>query len=187
MIRFLQFLAKGLRQFRRDTAGNGTIEFVLVLPGFFVLFTSAYESGMLSTRQVMLEHALDVTVREVRIGQLTAPNATELHKLLVQSICDNSKVIDNCLNEVKLEMLTLDPRNWQAPSRKVDCIDREAEGEPSLTLNTGGNNQVMLLRVCAQFDPLVPTSGIGKGLVDKHNQPYYGLYAVSSFVMEPFQ
>lgn len=182
MISFFGKMLRGARRFRDSEDGNGTIEFVLVLPGFMLFFLSAYEGGVLSIRHVMLEHALDATVREVRLGVIPIPT----HDLLTTRICEYATLIPDCSNQVRLEMVSRDPRNWEAFSSEVACVDREEEGDPVLNFNPGLNNELMILRACVLFDPVIPTAALGKA-IPKESQGAYALVATSSYVMEPFQ
>ena len=181
MMSLMKRIASGLRTFGRSEDGNGTIEFVLVLPGFFLLFTAAYEGGVLSTRHVMLERGLDTAVREVRIGRILSPT----HETLTQRICDYASIIPDCMTNIRLEMIPNDPRNWADPNDEVACVDREEEGDPVLNFTNGGNNELMILRACVLFDPMIPTTGLGKH-IPKESGGAYGLVATSSYVMEPF-
>ena len=178
----IRTITKAVRSFRRNEDGNATIEFVIALPAFMLLFTSAYEAGMLSTRHVMLERGLDVAVREVRIGKMINPT----HERLTERICEVASLIPDCANQLRLEMVSVDPVNFVAPSSDVACVDREETGTPVLNFNTGLNNEVMILRACALFDPMLPTSGLGKQ-IPKESGGAYGLVATSAYVMEPFQ
>ncbi|MFK7878015.1 MAG: TadE/TadG family type IV pilus assembly protein [Paracoccaceae bacterium] len=175
-------ISGALRDFGRNEDGNGTIEFVLVLPGFMLLFTSAYEAGMLSTRHVMLERGLDSAVRDVRIGRIPQPD----HEILTQRICDYASIIPNCMTNIRLEMIQRNPRAWVDPNDEVACVDREEEGDPVLNFTNGGNNELMILRACVLFEPMIPTSGLGKA-IPKESGSAYALVATSSYVMEPFQ
>ena len=51
-----------LRRFLRREDGTASLEIVLVLPFFMMLFMSAYEGGMISMRHMMLERGLDLAV-----------------------------------------------------------------------------------------------------------------------------
>ena len=182
----IRTLAHKLRQaalrFHRSEDGNSTIEFVIVLPAFFLLFTSAYEGGVLSTRHVVLEGAVDRAVRDVRIGKMPDPT----HDSLTRAICDYARIIPNCLQNIRLEMINNDLRNWTAISEQVACVDRDEEAPPLLNFTNGGNNQLMILRACVLFDPMIPTTGLGKA-IPKESGGAYGLVATSSYVMEPFR
>ena len=182
MSRFLSKMLERVRRFHDNEDGNGTLEFVLVLPPLMVLFFANFEGGILSTRHVMLERGLDATVREVRIGAIPVPT----HDNLTARICRFAAIIPDCINQIRLEMVVRDPRNWIAPPAEIACVDREEEGEPTLTFNPGLNNELMILRVCALFDPILPTGSLGSA-IPKESQGAYALVATASYVMEPFQ
>lgn len=182
MLGLAKALGSCLRRFRRDQSGSATLDFVLMFPAVMLIFTSSYESGVLSTRHVMLERGLDTTVRDVRIGRI--PNPT--HELLVERICQIASIIPDCTNNVRLEMMPRDPRAWVAPANSVMCVDRADLGPPVLNFNSGLNNELMVLRACALFDPMIPTTGLGKA-IPKESGGAYALVATSAYVMEPFQ
>jgi Flp pilus assembly protein TadG len=173
-------LARLLRRFRKGEDGNGTIEFVIMLPFFLILFGSTFELGMAMTRQVMLDRGLDMTVREIRIGAITPVN----HDTIKTAICDHAAIIPDCMDQVKLEMRPINPRNWSNIPNRADCIDREDDGIPVREFVPGVMNQLMILRVCALFDPYMPTSGLG-AVIPRESGDAYALVAITSFVIEP--
>jgi hypothetical protein len=179
---FFQKLARFAGALRRSECGSASVEFVLVLPAFMLLFTSAYEGGVLSTRQVMLERGVDATVREVRIGRLPFPN----HESLSDRICHYAAIIPDCKANLRVEMIKRNPRAWVAVPTAVQCVDRAEQGIPVINFNPGLNNELMILRVCALFDPMIPTTGLGRE-IPKESGGAYALVATSSYVMEPFQ
>jgi len=170
------------RRFARREDGSSTLDFVFVFPAAFMLFIMAYEVGMLSTRHVMLERGLDQTVREVRIGRILNPT----HDILKDKICGYAGIIPNCSDNLRLEMMNNDLRAWSAVSETVQCVDREEDAPPVITFNPALNNELMILRACALFDPMVPLGVIGTS-IPKESGAAYGLVATSSYVMEPFQ
>jgi hypothetical protein len=182
MMRLLRPLWKAAQRFKRDEAGNSTIEFVMMIPIAFSITFATYESGMLSTRQVMLERGVDVVVRRVRIGALRGPT----HDILKKEICAEARIIPDCLNQIRVDMLERDIRNWVDVPARAECVDRAADPELDIHISQGGNNRLMVLRVCALFDPVLPLSTIGEAL-PKRSGAAYGLVATSSFVMEPYQ
>lgn len=177
----LSKLARAAKSFCRREDGSSTIEFMMVLPAAMFFFAATYESGTIGLRNVMLERAVDVTVRQVRIGALENPT----HGQLKEMICEAAAIIPDCLNSVKLEMERKDPRNWTAMNTQRDCVDRSASGEPVVNWNLGGNNDLMVLRACAIFDPMLPTSAVGAAAQDAGG--VYALVATSSFVVEPYK
>ena len=59
-------LARRLKTLWRREDGVAAMEFVLMVQVFLAIFMSAFECGLLMTRAILLEHAVDVTMRELR-------------------------------------------------------------------------------------------------------------------------
>lgn len=169
-----------LSNFLRED-GTSTIEFVLILPAMMMVFTASFESGLLMTRHVMLEYAVDTTMRELRLNQI--PNPT--HALLKTEICKYTVVIKDCENVIKIELQPISTTTWNMPSTNAPCIDRAAPLNPVTSTFTPTNNQdIMLVRVCVVTDALFPTTGLGLQL-PKDGNGGYRLIAQSAFVNEP--
>lgn len=179
-MRFLGALLRPLRRFRRKEDGSASVEFVVVFPAFMILFVSAFESGLLMTRHVMLERGLDMAVRAVRIGTIDPVT----HDQIKTMICNGAGVIPDCMNQVKVEMRPIDPRAWSNIPLEADCIDRDEANNPTRNFANGGENQLMVVRACALFDPIFPTTGLGAQLPRKSGGAY-ALVSSSAFVMEP--
>lgn len=169
-----------LRRFRRDEDGSATIEFIVALPLYIFLLLSAFESGLLMTRQVLLDRSLDLAIRQVRIGGLSPVT----HETLKQEICDNALMIPDCMNSVKIEARNIDLLAWQNIPAEADCIDRADSSAPLVSFQTGGANQMTVVRVCALFNPVFPTSGIG-AQIPRESGDEYALIASSAYVREP--
>lgn len=169
-----------LRRFHRTEDGSATIEFVIIFPAFFTFFLSTFELGMLETRHVMLDRGLDMAVRQVRLGMLNPVT----HENFKQEICDNAAIIPDCMNQMKLEMIAVDPRAWVSIPAAADCVDREDDSIALREFTPGASNQLMFLRACALFDPYFPTTGLGASL-PRVSAGAYGLISMSSFVIEP--
>lgn len=182
MIRLINKLRAGLSRFSRNEDGNMTVEFAIAVPTALMFSVATFEGGYIGLRNMMLERAVDVVVREVRTGQIPNPS----HETLVVEICDAAVIIPDCLKQLKLEMIRTTARNFSAMGNEPDCIDRAEEGDPVVNLTMGGNNDLMMLRACALFDPYFPTTGMGAA-IPKKSQGAYALVATSTFVVEPFQ
>jgi Flp pilus assembly protein TadG len=170
----------GLRRFLRCEEGSATIEFVIVFPAFFTFFLSTFELGMLETRHVMMDRGLDLAVRQIRLGMLEPVT----HDGFKQAVCDAAKIIPDCMNQIKLEMRTVDPRAWVTIPPAADCVDRNDTSIAAREFTPGVSNQLMLIRACALFDPYFPTTGLGASL-PRMSGGAYGLISSSSFVIEP--
>lgn len=177
-------LKSTFRQFAACERGTASLEFVLVFPIFFAFFLMTFESGMVSLRHVMLERGVDVAVREVRIGVLDNPTRIELR----DRICEIARIIPDCGNQLQLEMMVRDPRNFATIAASVPCIDRSVSVQPVVQFTNGAHNQLVVLRACVRLDPFMPTTGLGKAVVDNTTPEAAGSYALVStaaFVIEP--
>ena len=182
MNKYMKKLANACAAFRREEDGNMTVDFAIALPTAFLFAAATFETGMIGLRDMMLERGVDVTVRDVRIGVLPDPD----HGTLVTAICDNAMIIPDCENQLKLEMVRNDIRNYTPMGSQPDCVDRAETGTPLINWANGGNNELMILRACSLFDPILPTAKIGAS-IPKQSEGAYALVATSSFVLEPYK
>lgn len=176
-----------LNRFLQDETGVTSLEFVIIFPVFFGMFLMTYESGMVSARHVMLERGVDIAVRQVRIGAMPNPTRASLRK----SICEVALIIPQCERQLEIELLQRDPMNWVAVPNQIRCVDRgDIDRDPG-TIDVTGNNMLMVLRACVRIDPFLPTSGLGKVIVDRNSggaaDGSYALVATAAFVVEPFR
>lgn len=173
---------KLLGHFRRSEEGSATLEFVITFPAMLVLMLSGFEVGMVSLNHAMLERAVDMTVRDIRLGT----GETAQHDELKDIICERAGFIKDCGTNLRLEMIQVDPRAWVAIRTQADCTDQSQEVAPVREFTNGQENELMFLRACAKIDPLFPTSGLGKSLVDSGDGAgQYALVSMSAFVQEP--
>lgn len=176
MNRVLRFVAR-LTRAREGAVG---VEFVLIVPLLLLMITTSFELGMVTMRQVMLDRGLDLTVRDIRLGAI----APVTHDSVGASICKHALILPDCLTNLRLEMIPLDPRGWIAPPGNADCVDRADATVPLRRFTAGVENQLMMLRACSLFDPYFPTSGLGAELPDQSGGAY-ALVSASAFVIEP--
>lgn len=169
-----------LRRFARREEGTASVEFALVFPVVLFLFIWAVELGLLMTKQVMLEHALDIVMRELRLGRMENPDSDSIK----DAICDRVSIISNCNDTITLELRPINTANWQLPNNPVSCVDRDEDITPVVTYNPGAQNEIMLVRACVIVEPLFPGTGIG-AMLQKDAQGGYGMAALSAFVNEP--
>lgn len=175
------------QRFARDESGVVTLEFALVFPIFFGMFLMIFESGMISLRHVMLERGVDVAVRDVRIGRMPNPTRAQLRA----RICEVAQIIPDCLTQLDLEMVRRDPSAWVPINVKAKCVNRGTVNQDDTPIDATANNQLMVLRVCARIDPFLPTSVLGKAIVEASPQASAGgslaLISTAAFVVEPFR
>lgn len=169
-----------LRRFRRDEDGNVTIEFAIWFSVVFMLLASGVEIAYMNLRHAMLERAVDISVRDIRLGTGAPPN----YEAVREKICSTAKVVDDCMASVTLEMIRVSPRDMSGFAESADCRNVEEDPRPVRNFEAGMDNQLMLLRACLSFKPIFPSTGLGSKL---HTDPegYSWLVVKSAFVQEP--
>lgn len=176
----MRHITHRMRRFFRREDGTATIEFCILFIPMFSMVIMAAELGMIHTRYAMLERAVDATVRDIRLGTGTAPS----HDQIRDVICGRAGYIDDCENDLRIEMVLLDPFQWTNPPTDVDCIDETEEVNDPREFANGGSNQLMFMRVCAKYDPILPHIGMADHwTLDGAGQ--YALVTTSAFVQEP--
>ncbi|MDJ0627548.1 MAG: TadE/TadG family type IV pilus assembly protein [Rhodobacter sp.] len=172
-------MAKILRRFGRED-GNATIEFVVLFPVFIAIFGSAFEAGLFSTRQALLERATDVAVRDLRLGDPGVANFDDLKA----RICNVAGVIPDCMGAVHIELAPVSTETWDMRLGATACIDRDEDITPVVSFTQGGSNELMLVRVCAVVRPMSPFTPLGLKM-PKINTSDYALVSAAVFVNEP--
>ncbi len=188
-------LWRRFRQFRADERGTSTIEFALLFPPVMFLFLAAVEVGLYSMRHVDLERGTDLSVRSIRLNQVTLDTNNGItSEILRDLICENAFMIPNCVNSVRVEMTRLNPENVGTElstfqGRDVDCVNRDdGAANPSESFGEPASNDLIVIRVCAIFDPIFPTTGLSVNRVipKQGNTPgMYALVSTSAFAVEP--
>ncbi len=172
-------LASFTRRFCRSEDGNATIEFALIFPAIMFFILSAAELALVTMQQSMLERAVDLTVRDIRLGTGT----DQQHDDIKDSICERAKFINNCSKNMRLEMIQQSAFDGIKLDEVPDCTDNSEEVKPVRNFVNGRSNELMILRACARITPIFPTSKLGKVIVDDTGQ--YSLTATTAFVQEP--
>lgn len=178
-------MIRALINLRRKTDGTAAMQFVIVFPLIMTLFAFACDLGLILMRKVMLERAVDVEVRQIRIGARAADDYTGLR----EDICAGAMIIPHCQSRLKLELKAMAPRVWEAPGHAPDC---ESLSEVTITaprqFDAARSNQLVILRACVVLEPLMPGWGLGQSLLSNGSgskNRFYQITASTSFVKEP--
>lgn len=177
-------IAPQLRRLIRKETGTASVEFVLMFPVVFALFLVSFESGFMALRATMLDRALDLTVRDLRLGNLKAATVDDLR----QSLCKRTDIFRDCANSVTIELTRIDPAFANLPSAQTRCRRREAAivaGTPAQSIDAGQDNELMVVRACVAVEALFPTAFMGVKTVRTEKDGTYALVAISAFVNEP--
>ncbi|WP_372885656.1 TadE/TadG family type IV pilus assembly protein [Shimia sp.] len=173
-------MTRFLKRFRKEDAGHASIEFAIMFPVFFFILLSSIELGVMTVRSALLERALDVVVREIRLTTGSAPS----HQKLREMLCSETNVVPDCLNNLALEMYLVDPRAWAGIPAKATCTNRAEEVDPVVSFSHGMDNELMILRACAKFTPMFTDLGIS-ALLQRDGAGDSAIVAKSAFVQEP--
>ncbi len=169
------------KRFLRREDGNATVEFAITFPAMLMFMLSGIELGIMALNHSGLERAMDLTVRDIRLGTGTAPQHDQIKDL----ICQRAGFIKNCNSNLRLEMVQVDPRDWIGIDQEATCTDASKEVQPKTVFkNDAKDNELMILRACAKIDPVFPTTGLGKN-IKKDGAGQYALVSTSVFVQEP--
>lgn len=162
------------------TDGNATIEFVILFPAIMTLFLSSFEVSIYLTRSVMLDRAVDLSVRTLRLGNLEPATPEELKK----RVCEDAIIFDDCMNALVIELTKVETDTWDLPQTNVSCVDRSEDIQPKVNFSVGSASDVMIVRACAVLDPFFGTTSIVMDLpLDLSGG--YQIIAASTFVNEP--
>ena len=107
-----------LRKYRKNQEGTASVEFVLLFPIFIFVLLTGFESGFYMVRNVMLERAVDIAMRDVRLGNtLNVAGQPPDHAALKQRICDEAAVFPNCMSMIQVEMQPVAIERYP-----IDCL-----------------------------------------------------------------
>lgn len=179
-VSIIQRMRRAFRYLRRAEDGSASIEFVIIFPVVMSLVLMAVEMGVYMTRSLMLDRAIDVSMRSLRLGDLTPMT----HDGLKDSICENSLIIPNCAQSLSVELAPLDLINDNPKNRAFICRDKSDTVAPVLEFQAGATNQLMLVSACATFQPFFPTTGLA-ATIKLNGAGEYAMVATSAYVNEP--
>ncbi|MFN4153662.1 MAG: TadE/TadG family type IV pilus assembly protein [Paracoccaceae bacterium] len=169
-----------LRPFRKDERGLASVEFALFFPLYLGMFFWAAELGIIMIKSVMLDHALDVSMRELRLGMVEDPTPDKLK----QAICSRARIIGNCEDQMMIELQPVSTVTWAMPQTPVTCVDNDEEIQPVVSFSPGRQQELMLVRACIVIPVLLPDAMFGRHL-NTDSSGGIGIAAISSFVNEP--
>ncbi|RYE94669.1 MAG: pilus assembly protein [Oxalobacteraceae bacterium] len=171
------FLAKRLR---RDTRGAAAVEFAMVVPLLLALIFSTIEAGWVMLQSIMLDRALDMTVRELRIGSFSNPTQAEMRR----RVCERAMVLTGCEASLALELIPITNGQASYPTDDVRCINRSSSIAPVLRFNGGARAEIVFIRACFVVSPLTPGLGLALAL-SRDESGTIRLVSKSAFINEP--
>ncbi len=176
-----------LRRFLKDDSGEAAIEFLFVFPIIFLVFTASFESSMFMARYVMFERAVDLTVRQLRLGTYSNPT----HQNLKKTICQSGMMIGSvteCINSMKIWMQPINTGTFDMLAPPRSCVDKSqpinTDEPPAGEFAMGTDNDIMLMRICLKEKPMFPTTAVSVKMPVEADGSYV-LLVTTTFVNEP--
>lgn len=170
-----------LKKFRRDESGSSTMEFVILMPVVFSIFTASLESGLMMVRWASIDRASDIVIRSLRLGQYNNPDSI----LLRREICDRTFMIENCFENTVVEIREINRANFLMPAVDAPCVTRTDQIiQPVTTVTPGQQNDLMIIRVCVTVDALFTGSTFAIPIT-YDAQGGYAVTVSSVYVNEP--
>lgn len=177
-----------LRRFIRDERATSTMEFIIMFPVIMLLFVAVFETGIILSRQVLLERSLDGAVRILRLAEGGLRNArgeTLTARDIEIAICQNTQSIPNCLETLVVEVTVINQTSYAMPDRDIACVNRQETAiAPLNQFQQGIGNDLVLIRTCAVIDRILPFSGFALNLARDDTGGLH-MVAASAFVNEP--
>ncbi|MBN2629070.1 MAG: pilus assembly protein [Rhodobacteraceae bacterium] len=170
-----------LARFRKDEKGLAAIEFALFFPLFMGMFFWAVELGIMQIKSVMLDHALDVSIREIRLGMVEDPSPEKLKT----AICSRARIIGDCADQLMIDLRPVSTTTWAMPNTPVACVNNDDEDmQPTVTFDPGRQNEIMLVRACVNIPVTFPNLMFGRQL-HKDSSGRISIASITAFVNEP--
>jgi hypothetical protein len=136
--------------------GSATVEFVILFPIIFSIFVTSVDFSIQMLRQVFLDRAVDLAIREIRLGNVRADGLDQLK----ERICSNAALTPNCLATVTVELRPVTPLELATLDPAAQCVDRAANITPLLSFTPGaGAQELMMLRACTVSNPFIVANG----------------------------
>lgn len=187
-----------LRSWAKRQDGAVTVEFVVVVPFVLTLFFASVDTGITMLRQVMLDRAVDMAVREIRLGSERMDSSEEFRNAVCSGFEDgNGNVISTgmravmneaeCLAGIAVEMQVIDTTNFSGLDDPVRCVNRELALTPAVAFNPGSGGaaqELMLIKTCVSANPFIRLTGFFNSMPINPD----GDYVIASrgiFVNEP--
>ncbi len=162
-----------LSRFFRAEHATASIEFVIAFPVVFLMFLVTLELTFLMARNTLLQQALDVTMRDVRLGTIVDPTRISLE----DRVCDRMPTISDCRDSLALEFTEVNQQTFAMPGQRAPCARRSIEdmtARANDTYETGEQNALIVVRACMVVDTITPV------MTDA-----FDLFARTALVIEP--
>ncbi|PRY94715.1 TadE-like protein [Hasllibacter halocynthiae] len=179
MIRVIRRLARAAR--RED--GFMAMEFAILMPAMLLFLCFGIEVGTLMARSAMLDRAVDIASRDLRLGTVSPLSYDEFR----ESICDKVAIIGDCQSSLIVEVVDfrdVDAGTWRSTSVCAARGGADLVPADSVTYAPGFQNTIKLVRACMPIDSFFPGAG-PLALLPRDANGDFRIVSINAFVHEP--
>ena len=160
--------------------GSVAVEFAIIAPLFFVLILAILEFGLLMTKIAMLDFAVAKASELIYVadnrGNLTA-------QALKDRICDRIILNVGCEGNLTVDVISVNSINGVLDNNVV-CTSSSAQIRPVTNFDTGGVNEVTIIRACLTTPVVSPFLDQGLRLV-RAPAGGFEIVSIGAFQNEP--
>ena len=135
----------------------------------------------------MLERGLSLAVRELRLNTDDVVEYEDFRDM----ICAGAAILPDCANSLRLEMRAVDMYDSSPITDAIPAAPTCTRVAEPFELNNvqfdrdeAIGNQLMIVRACGAFTPMLPTFGLGI-ILSTFEDGQYRVVSSTAFVMEP--
>ncbi|HEY0213552.1 MAG TPA: hypothetical protein VGC40_08205 [Paenirhodobacter sp.] len=173
-------MTPALRLWRAET-GAVTLPTLFWIPLFFMILLMAVEVMVINMRQVLLDRAVEVATRDLRLGSASIPS----HDALKTRICQIIAFVPDCATNLAVEVFPVNLSNWSLVNPEAPrCSDITSTLVDDPVFDPATGNQLVALRACLRLKPMTRLDPMALAL----HLDATGRFALSSttvFVNEP--
>lgn len=180
-----------VRDFAADERGTTTVAFVMMMPVVYFTFLWAFELSWLKARHAVLNHSVDLAVRDLRLGSFPDISGAQL----VDQICGYGGDFlggQDCGSNIRVALVEVSTNVWSIADDLRQCQNRSATVSPVIYFDPATENSLMLLHVCLLVDPIFPGTKLANRLEDHNGNGNFQegesgirLHSTSAFAVEP--
>ncbi|MEM1192150.1 MAG: TadE/TadG family type IV pilus assembly protein [Pseudomonadota bacterium] len=171
-------------RFVRNRSGIAAVEFALVAPLFFALIFSLFETGWLMIKTALVDNAVAEVARTIYTGAAIS-DGTVSQDSLKAKICSQTVVLNDCLNNLTLEVTTITSLASIPQAGEVCRDSNDTVPQPAATYAPGSASEISFVRVCIATEVFTPLLGVGMAL-PKNSHGRFEIVSSLAFVNEPF-
>lgn len=173
------------RGFIRSRRGATAIEFALLAPLFFAVIFAIFEAGYFFFISSAVDQAAAKAARLIRTGQVQSASNPVSREAFFDEICNVVRHFGDCGERLTVDVSRFNTFSGLAADLSTPtCRDADEEAVDALPYETGGERDIVRVRVCYLHKTLSP--GLGLDL-SKAPDGSRKVISVAIFRNEPFE